>query len=513
MKKLTLVFTGIVSFFLICMTTQAAVFDDFSDTELDLFKWKLGERAITVEDGKVLLQGRANWYTTQTVHMIHLPFINIPHKIQTTLAVNSQLDTSSGSLHRFGGGIRGTFYGTDDDSDIIYIHHRGIEAYINVECNPPFASMDACHVKYGLETNEVLPYPIAEGVFSPTFAVGEEVTIGLEFDGNHTFTFTMAGQEDVIIVGPTEGSTPPYSRGAGLHGYLIARSSSPGINGTNMAYFDDVQASGGLLTVPINDSFDQPILNSANWKDYSWRSSRRLTDGSMELSLRDIGEGQKQIDSGLYAKFHRNFFQADVTLDSSSSMSGTTSNDRLEVYFGGWVFDTIKDGSSYPGYRGKGGADLILEQRGDGTPLRVIASIWSQLANGDQSPYNINEILDCDVQFDIPVTLSIQRNDTGFTFTCNGTRRAITSPFPMYESPWRDERRILVTTQKSDVVEEAYIKAYIDNVYIERPSSFGVYLPAIFTAAKQQRQQQQKSRYSSSYDKPKIGPTVLNPGQ
>ena len=189
---------------------------------------------------------------------------------------------------------------------------------------------------------------------------------------------------------------------------------------------------------------------------------------------------------------HTDYLQADITIDSETMISGDTADDRVRVQLQGFYYnntfenpDDIKENDS----TGELGVQLeIQKKRSDGT-LQAIGYMYrcpDAVCSAVPNPFW--EVLDCDVQYDTPVTVALERNDRRFTWTCNGASTTYDYPenLKLYDSiPWKI-RRIRARAYTSGAPgAKTYLKAYVDNVYtVKKKRSLLLSLIPILAAQK-----------------------------
>lgn len=472
--------------FLACSSTVLAKgFEDFSGDRFDLTKWQSPQQAILIENGKLVIQADVGSGDTPTIQPeVAAPLLTGVGAAQVTTFVTGDLDTEKGEDHELRSYMKGNFYKANSG--------RLVHALIALICRSPLVdNTTSCEVVYRAQYEDNEEDAGTEGwpVLGDPFAMGEEVTIGISYDGNQTLTFSRNG-ESVDVVGPAKSSTPLTEEDIYLYLCAGARS-APDSSSNFKATFDNFQASGGFLAQPVADTFDGPFLDSSIWLisglNNEVQGTRLIKNGVMELSARNNRVNKIQIDNRLQEDFFTDYFQADITIDSSTTFEAPSNEGRqARVELNAFRFNELISDGSYDGELGEASVNITLAVNADRT-INARAAIWTC---GDANcetptPNGVGLDLDCEIEFDQPVTLFIERHGKSFTFGCNDS--TITLPDfggEMYKSQWSALRRIRARAYSTNDY-NSYVKAYVDNVYITKPNGFvwSLYLPTIQNGA------------------------------
>lgn len=464
----------------VCQSVLAAApFDNFENTLLDSTKWRHLEKGTYVENGKLELEYRTSG--------VDYDFIDIKpvnpdtiYGLRAKMQIKSASTTYLSSGDLFQVGIFGSFYTTNQspygNGAIVYAGAY-IEAY-NAALTP--------HVIYFVSVQQGDTWYNVDIGAAPlhTVAYDSEATLTLEWDGGVTFRVRIDTDNDGTAEafepfdGPSNDGTLTGSEKA-LE-LVIDNGANPS-TGDKYAFasIDDVEiqsVAGGAWT-PY-DTFTGTRIDSTKWiqeQDPPKNFTRHgVENGQMFFTAQadgTVNHWRTRIDNRLPESQYTDYFQADITFDPSTSVSGVDSqmlDNEARVWFAGFVFNDTYNGS-YNGDEGAVFPSIIVKQLDDGT-ARAYASNWRcGDANCTTGTDQFFSEFDCDVIPGLANTISIARSGSSFTYTCDNSVRTYTFS-DMYANNY-DFRMIRVDARASNG-ESTDVKVYVDNVYTAKPTTF-----------------------------------------
>lgn len=265
---------------------------------------------------------------------------------------------------------------------------------------------------------------------------------------------------------------------------------------TNAFLYDD-------FNTPFFPGDPNVFINDLKWiQDEDWPgqdpgdfspawTSRRISDGPLELTVQNTGLGRVTVDTDIPQENHTNFLQADVTLDPATFNSGFDAGiphkDRGEVRLQGFRFNALHDGSDANPYDGEEGEVFVMvriESRGDGEQFARALMGQCEDASCDNSTVFQGSRFSCEVSPGSPNTLGLEKIGNTFLFSCDGEILSYTYTGNVFESQWGDTRRIRARVN-STPDKHGYLQAYVDNIYTTK-SAWSIYLPVIINGSQQQ---------------------------
>ncbi len=299
---------------------------------------------------------------------------------------------------------------------------------------------------------------------------GTEYTVKINLHDSNQLTFSIDGESHTMI--------GPASLGPAIKEYMLLTTKVYG-NGTATgtgyvsATFDDVEVNGS----PYDDFSASPV--GTHWSN--GEAIRKISNGKLQLNVQNVGKTIEDTNLWLDPNYRTEFFQADVTIESSSILTGVDTWAEARVY--GALYNDTYDAGSYIGSEGEiwGISRLKYFPAGHFTPEASIfrcdvddcsstTTVWSQDFPQDKS---------CTPQLDTPATLSIHKKENSLVFSCNQEQIIYTIPGSQY--PSNSDLKKLRSRVHSTSGQSGYLKATFDNVYTRVNFPWASFLPAIIT--------------------------------
>ena len=304
--------------------------------------------------------------------------------------------------------------------------------------------------------------------FTNVPALDQESTLRIEYDGDNEFTFWV-NDESKTLIGPEKtgdiGADRNISLGVSANAPITVTDKSG--SAYVSADFDNIRVKRGDSSEwTLYDDFSSPALDGGKWLG-NGQSVREIRDGKLYLAVENHGAGYEK-RSQIYVQPDKvtDYFQADVTMLSSSIIQGAGANGGVAVY--GSFFNTMHDGSGYNSNEGEVYALNRIINDGSGNLVsKVTIGVCHDASCGNWETF-INRQMNCTPQPDIPITLSIEKLENGLTMTCGADSFTYTFPDNLYDSGYSLRKlRSCVNAPNND--DYGYIKGYFDNVYLEKP--------------------------------------------
>ena len=315
--------------------------------------------------------------------------------------------------------------------------------------------------------------------FTTTITSGQEYILKIDYDGDHTLTFSVSDgsqTESHAVTGPTRSGA---TDGPGLYlgSSIIAAGNIIG-GGYVHATFDDVMVNGSLY-----DDFSSAPLDGNKWIDHE--IVREIRDNRLQMNVQNTF-GEPSADNQIYLQPQHitNYFQADVIVSGDSVYNGDAHGEAL-VY--GSFYNSMHDGtaSSYNDSEGDIYAGTTVSQDANGNlqPQAWVVQCDDSQCDQISLLYGQN-FSSCQVQADTPTTFSVENREADATiiFHCDQDELSYQLTGPLYAP--RYKLRKLKTSVKSNGNGTGYIKAAFDNVFVKKSrkkSPWNLFLPAILT--------------------------------
>jgi hypothetical protein len=251
---------------------------------------------------------------------------------------------------------------------------------------------------------------------------------------------------------------------------------SEGGSGTVSATFDDVMTNGA----PYED-FSSAPLSATKWWD--WEIVRDVVDGQLHMDV--LGYGQRTTnDIYLRDEYKTDYFQADVTIRSDSFINGDDSSGEFRLI--GTYYNSQYDGSGYNRDEGEVWAFNRIRHYSDGSLTNNIHIFRCDDADCNSSTELFDQDLNCTVELDTPVTLSIEKKGATLSFCCGQERVSHTLTGPLYAPNYKYRR--FRTRGYPDPTGSVYLKTSVDNVYNSKSFPWTQFLTVIQAAAARSNQ-------------------------
>jgi len=428
--------------------------DDFSGTYLDQSKWKDIVFVREVKGDKLIskIQSSAtNTYVRNHTHFKkNIASINV---IQCDIVVSeATLDTGTDTVSF--ARINGFYYNTVGSGNVtgdvwagVYIGNRGngLEAFWIVDevLNDDMTSSNL----------------LGEGtLIVPGLDYGLTYTVKLEYDGDTTFTFTVAGVSKTIDTGKTKmGSAITPFKALTVGAYSNGGSGS----GFVSASFDNVQIDDPLTAY---DDFSTAPLDQTNWIDKEY--IREISGGKLRLNIQ--AEDERNTARITPINQDTNYLEAKIIIESGAQIPAGR---RGLVRIAGYYYNNSRDGSAGMPYDGEIG-DVWVTNRivvDDNNQLRAFCSVWaSDKPDGwdSNAPNIFYEDFTTAIAFDTAYTLSIEYTGTALIFKLNNEtfQYDITGiQYPVSTGQYRT----LQSRVYAENGESGQIKVQVDDVYVE----------------------------------------------
>ncbi len=443
--------------FALIINTQAfaasSLYDDFSGNLIDGSKWKDVDLVREVAVGNLVSKIANNTSTTNARN--NTSFQN-PSSIEdiecdiTIVEVNLDTGTDNSSFAR----ISGRFYNTllnpgTEQGDVwggVHIGNKGsgLEVWWEV-----FESLDAGGDTWEEKGSGTLTVPGLD--------YGIAYTAKIEYNGSNGFTFTVAG-----VSAPT--FTGPARQVAEFLSYKALETCAIGSSGTGYtsALFDDV-----LVNSAAYDNFSAAPLDQAKWK--SDEEIREIANGKLRLNRQGLDE-RSQIN----LTFKDNdipYIETKARIESSSQLSpGAYGIFRIQGYY----YNESRgpgSGQDHNGYEGDVFAQLRLEMEDDRS-LRARALV-DRSDDADENTWTslFSQDFVSAITLDTDQIISIEYTGSSLIYKCNGETITYTITTDQY-TPY-GEHRALRSRVYLDPGESGYIKAQLDDVYVDTEQSGG----------------------------------------
>ncbi len=456
---------GCICFLLTCFQTTvfaATPFDGFSSGDLDKDKWYSGSNRFDDPEGVVLVRevtgGKLVAKMSGTVNrpdegsfdrFYNSLWIANPETVDTisakvNLVEGSVSDTNMHVIAR----LEGTFYDEAGGT---------VSAELGVATNGSLFAFT-----YGIDA----PGNWTEGpAFSITPNPGTEYTLKIDYNGANQFTFWV-NNESHVMTGPTrtgEASSPYKSLTTKIQG----NDSDDLGTGHISATFDDVETNG----TPYED-FSASITES---KWINGEAVREVRNNQLQMNLQSPGVSYETMDISLDPTYATDFFQADITIEGSTELNGV--NTYAEPRIMGSYFNSVYDGSGYVDHQGDVRAMIRIRHYSDGT-FRPFAQIYTCTSDCWNVTTQLGEdFTNCNVQLDTPVTVSIKKEGSTLTLSCNDDQIKHTLEGPLY-APEVNMRK-LRSRVASTSGQNGYLRLNFDNIYVNEDFPWGCFFPVL----------------------------------
>ncbi len=444
--------------FALIINTQAfaarALYDDFSGNLIDSSKWKEVDFVREVAGGNLVSKVANNTSTPNGRN--NTPFqnpssINVIECDITLVEVNLDAGTDNRSFARVDGRFYNTLNSGTEQGDVwagVFIGNRGngLEAWWEVS-----ESLDA-----GGDTWEEKGSGTLTVV--PGLTEGNPYIVKIEYDGTNGFTFTVAG-----VSAPFTG---PARQVAEFLSYKALETGAYGSSGTGYisALFDNV-----LVNSAAYDDFTTAPLDQAKWQRDE--EIREIASGKLRLNRQGFDE-QSQINLTL-TDDDVPYLETKVRIESSSQLSlGARGIARMQGYY----YNDSRGPGSGQNYNQQEG-DVFVQirlQLEDNRDLSASAYVErSDDANHTTATNLFAQVFSTLINFDTDYTLSIEFRESMLIFKCNDETLLYNIATPIY-TPYGEQRR-LRSRVYLDPGESGYIKAQLDDVYVDTEQAQATY--------------------------------------
>ncbi len=431
------------------------LYDDFSGTRMDDQKWMnqwtdLTELVREVANGELVSKVGNNSKTL--VARNHTEFKNPEtiHTIQCEITVHeTTLDT--GTEPEAFARVNGVFYNSRSSGG------AAGDVWAGVQIGDRGSGLEAWwEVWEVLDNNKSDWDETGSGTLAVSgLAYGSVYTVKLVYDGSNGFTFTVAGVSASFNAGPARQRNAVTSSRALTTGAYGSDGASG--DGFVSATFDDVYINDEGTAY---DTFDAELDHSL-WA--SVESVRELENGRLRLNRQGF-DGRSQVTARM-ADGDASYVEAKIRIESDSVVSpGAWGLVRIQGYY----YNEIRgsgSGLEHNGSQGDVFADIRLRLDDDGA-LRAMAYV-GRSDSADESEWSDIHIhyFSTPISFDIDYRLSIEYANNQLVFKCDDESHIYTISTAQY--PAFGEHRHLRTRLFLDSGESGYIKALVDEVYVE----------------------------------------------
>jgi len=435
------------------LVAAQTLLDDFSGAYLDQNKWKDVVLVREVKGDKLISKIQSSGtdtYVRNSTRFQNQATINV---IQCDIVINeATLDTGTDVLSF--ARINGFFYNTAGSGNVtgdvwagVYIGDRGsgLEAFWIVE--------------EMLNDDRTSSNLLGEGtLIVPGLNYGLTYIVKLEYDGDATFTFTVAGVSKTINTGRTsmgDAITPfkaltvgAYSNGGSGSGFVSAS-------------FDNVQIDDPLTAY---DDFSTTPLDQTNWVDKEL--VREISGGKLRLNVQ--AENERNTARITPVDQDTNYLEAKILIESGAQIPPGRSG---LVRLAGFYYNNSRDGSPGLPYDGEIG-DVWVTNRivvDDNNQLSAFCSVWaSDKPDGwdSNAPTIFREDFTTAISFDTAYTLSIEYTGSALIFKLNNEtfQYDITGiKYPVSTGQYRT----LQSRVYAENGESGQIEVQVDDVYVE----------------------------------------------
>jgi len=306
--------------------------------------------------------------------------------------------------------------------------------------------------------------------FSLTIEPGTEYLVSIQYDGNNNFTFKV-NDESHTLQGPAYIDAPdnPYKS---LTTKIWPHNEGPGA-GYISATFDDVTVNDNLY-----DDFSTPHIDPIKWWDEE--IVREIRDGKLQMNVQNRGNEQTNNPIYLNNDHLTDFLQADLTISHTTEINDRDITGSIKVY--GDFFNTQHDGSNNNPYNQEEGqiyAGSLLIYDIAGIPRTSSYVYRCDNASCSTGAFLFQQDFTCTAQYDVPVTLSVEKSGSTLIFQCNKEKLIYQLTGTLYPPNWNIRK--IRSTIISDKSVTSYLKATVDNVYVRKPTPWNLFLPAILS--------------------------------
>jgi hypothetical protein len=471
MKKTKLHFMVFLS---ICILISAGdvfaaktLYDDFSTGHLDGQKWWPREYDREILDGQLVLKlGNSS---------------GMGAEIRQGLFDNQIPFTDPGSINSIECDI--TIEETVFDSPDSYSVARVAGYFYNKNASGDATGDIFFHIKVGdmgnidgLEANWVA-YEVQNDDGSSLKSIGEgslvaagginyhtPVNVKVSYDGDRTFSFSVAGHSD-SFEGPVK-ERPSQIASKTLNATILTQNSAD--KGFIFAKFDNVTVNNQPY-----DDFSSPRIDTSNWSWTEW--VREASNGFLRSNI--PGTDSTKTVSTYFVEKDAPFVEAKARINSESQLSTDASGiARIQGYY----YNSQRgpgSGQDYNQYEGDVFAQIRLQYYSDNT-LKARAFV-DRCNISDETDYTslFREDFNIPISLDTYYTLSIRFIGSQFIFKCNDQTLSYTITTPIY--PPFGEHRGLRTRVNLDPGQSGYMKVQFDDVYIEKKVKFNPSIPML----------------------------------
>jgi len=307
--------------------------------------------------------------------------------------------------------------------------------------------------------------------FSLTIEPGTEYLVSIQYDGNNNFTFKV-NDESHTLQGPAyvDAADNPYKS---LTTKIWPHNEGPGA-GYISATFDDVTVNDTLY-----DDFSSTHIDPVKWWDEE--IVREIRDGKLQMNVQNRGNEKTNNPIYLNDEYRTDFFQADLTLSSTTEITESDIAGFIKVY--GSFFNAQHDGSSGNPYNWSEGeifAGSGLNYNTNGPPRPAAYVYRCDDPYCTTGVYLFQQDFSCATQYDVPVTMSVEQHDNTLIFHCNKEKLSYQLSGTLYPSNWHLRKIRSSIESEKDVT--SYLKATADNVYVKKQTMpWNLFLPAILS--------------------------------
>ncbi len=451
---------SVLIFLFICLfgtqpIAAQTLYDDFSGDYLESSKWKHQEFVREVVNGQLISKisavsgsprNRTTFANSASINTIQAD----------VTVVNTSLENDPDVLTQ--ARLDGVFFNTQASGGVtgdvwaaIRIIEHGDGLYVDYVIEEALDDNWDTLTNWGRET-------IATGL-----SYNQTYTLKIEYDqGLHEFTFSINGFAPVTI---SSASLPNNVRAAVGPGKNLSTGIDNAIPGVNFvhAIFDNVYINDQASAY---DTFDAP-LDQTKWTSDEF--VREIANNRVRLNRQGSDE-QSQATLNL-ADSDAPYVQAKVQIESDSTLS----SDAVGIFrIQGYYYNESRgpgSGQDHNGYEGDVFAQLRLQMEDDGS-LRAIASV-GRSDDADENTWTtlFSQDFVSAISFDTDHIISIEYTGSSLIFKCDGetiTYGITTAQYTPY-----GEHRALRSRVYLDSGESGYIKASVDEVYVEGSDNGG----------------------------------------
>jgi len=461
---------------LLLITPQAfgvrALYDDFSAGFIDVQKWPRGMLAQEIRGGALASEVRALAFAGYQTSFTNPDNIK---SIQTTVTVsqvgffNQQSDVFAQIEGFFYNGPNGDVWAAVSIGDL----GQGLLAGWQV-----------------VEGGVFLQQGWLAGPWDPSpLSLNTAYVVKVEYDGNNGFTFSVDGRSPDSYTGPTRQGPPASNHFKSLSTGIGGQEGVGG--GWIFAKFDNVYVDTGSGYQLYDDFNTGTMLDSTKWAELE--EVRRVTDVSGNYKLRSEirALNEDRSATSLILDDNAPYVETKVSVSSASQFTGST-NKITKARIAGYYFNTRRgpgSGQPYDGFDGDVWVALTLRTYDTGSGVNIVAAAEAFVTNRNGTtwdsifPGEDRHIFSKSISFDTEYILSVEFTSTSLIYTVKEGDGSNPETFThdiaggVYEPS--DPRRHLSCRAYASGDGEIYLKAYFDDVYVEKAVKAMPWIPLL----------------------------------